>query len=240
MKKYYSDVIQFRGTHYDFGYYQGELLKGSPILKNRERQWKPRKHRHFIINPEEFISVMKSILPKILEEIEGLSDALDMDKEEAIRQFGGYYMEYTTSGCSIFMDSDYMVRNYDSHPRGYEGRYLFYQPTDGGYAVIGPSMQITGRIDGMNEKGLVLGYNFTHSKKSNDGFICNMIGRSDGLSLKTVQTLMKRLPYSRRFPTGTPSVTRYWMLAAGHMLLKRLRERLLSENLMCVRIIFIY
>ena len=202
MKQYYSNVTQFRGTHYDFGYYQGQLLKSSPILKNRERQWKPRKHRHFIIDPEKFLRVMGDIAPKILDEIEGLSDALEMDKEEATRQFGGYYLEYTTSGCSIFMDPDFMVRNYDSHPRGYEGRYLFYQPTDDGYAVIGPSMQITGRIDGMNEKGLVLGYNFTHSKKSNDGFICNMIGRlvlENCADVDEAIDLLKKIPHRHSF-----------------------------------------
>lgn len=177
MRKFHSDVIQYRGSHYDFGYFQGELLRDSPILPNREKQWGPRKDRHFLINPKEYIEIISNISPGILDEIHGLADALEMDMEKAFRLFGGYYLEYTRSGCSIFTDADFMVRNYDSHPRGYEGRYLFYEPTDGGYAVIGPSMQITGRIDGMNEKGLVMGYNFTHSKKSADGFICNMIGR---------------------------------------------------------------
>lgn len=130
MKKFYSDVIQYRGSHYDFGFFQGEQLRESSILPNREKQWASRRNRHFLINPEAFISVISKVAPAILEEIDGLADALEMDMDEAFRLFGGYYREYIRSGCSIFTDSDFMVRNYDSHPRGYEGRYTFYAPTD--------------------------------------------------------------------------------------------------------------
>lgn len=202
MKQFYSDVIQYQGNHYDFGYFQGELLKESPILSNREKQWGPKKNRHFLINPEKYKAIMSTVAPAILDEIRGLADALHMNMDKAFRLFGGYYLEYTLSGCSIFADSDFMVRNYDSHPRGYEGRYMLYKPTDQGYAIIGPSMQITGRIDGMNEKGLVMGYNFTHSKKSGDGFLCNMIGR---LILETCAnvdeaiSLLKEIPHRHSF-----------------------------------------
>ncbi|MFB9860440.1 C45 family autoproteolytic acyltransferase/hydrolase [Salinicoccus siamensis] len=202
MKQFYSDVIQYRGSHYDFGYYQGIQLRDSLILPNREKQWGPKKDRHFLINSEKFISIISQFSPAILDEIYGLADALGMEMEEAFRLFGGYYLEYVRSGCSIFTDSDFMVRNYDSHPRGYEGRYVFYAPTDHGYATIGPSMQITGRIDGMNEKGLVMGYNFTHSKNSDDGFLCNMIGR---LVLETCANvdeavaLLKEIPHRQSF-----------------------------------------
>lgn len=202
MKQFYSDVFQYRGSHYDFGYFQGELLKSSPILPNREKQWGPKKDRHFLINPEEYKNIMNTFAPAILDEIQGLADALQMDIEKAFRLFGGYYLEFTRSGCSIFADSNFMVRNYDSHPRGYEGRYMLYKPTDQGYGIIGPSMQITGRIDGMNEKGLAMGYNFTHSRKSSNGFLCNMIGR---LILETCANvdeaiyLLKEIPHRHSF-----------------------------------------
>lgn len=177
MTDVYSDVIQFRGSHGDFGYFQGKKLLNSPILPNRKKQWGPRKDRHFIIDPEAFTQLITDMAPGILDEIRGLAEALEMEWKEAIQLFSGYYLEYERSGCSVYTDRDYMVRNYDSHPHSYEGRYLFYQPTDGGYATIGPSMQITGRTDGMNEKGLVMAYNFTHRKQAADGFLCNMIGR---------------------------------------------------------------
>ena len=50
MQQVYSDVIQFRGTHYDFGYMQGKQLKDSYILPNRRKQWETRRKRHFNVD----------------------------------------------------------------------------------------------------------------------------------------------------------------------------------------------
>ncbi|MDY0394598.1 C45 family autoproteolytic acyltransferase/hydrolase [Virgibacillus halophilus] len=96
-----------------------------------------------------------------------------------------------------------------------KGAIFFYQPTDAGYATIGPSMQVTGRIDGLNEKGLVMAYNFTHRKKSADGFLCNMIGRLILETCKNVTEavqLLKDIPHRHSFsyilldPSGEPHV----------------------------------
>ncbi|WP_226035179.1 C45 family autoproteolytic acyltransferase/hydolase [Aquibacillus saliphilus] len=200
MKKVFTDIIQFKGNHYDFGYMQGELLRDSPILPNRNKQWASKRKHHFMIDEQEAIDILTKFIPSILNEIRGLADALNWKMEDALREFGGYYKEYDRSGCSILSNSEFLIRNYDSHPGGYEGRYLIYQPTDTGYATIGPSMQITGRIDGMNEKGLAMGYNFINRLGSEDGFVCNMIGR---IILETCATVEEAIAVLKEIPHRT-------------------------------------
>lgn len=201
MKKIYSDIMQFRGNHYNFGYKQGLDLKDSLTIKNRRKQWNTRKAR-FEINDKAVKEALNPYAPAIWEELTGLRDALEWSMDEVLKEFGGYRLEYVRSGCSIFTSNNYMIRNYDYHPRTYEGRFMIYQPTDSGYAVIGPSQRITGRMDGMNEKGLVLGYNFMHRKKPGDGFICNMIGRiilERCASVNEAVAMLKEIPHRHSF-----------------------------------------
>ncbi len=201
MKKIYTDIIQFRGSHFDFGFMQGQLLKDSLTIKNRENQWKVRRPR-FAIDPKEVKTAITPIAPGIWEEILGLQEALEWPLERALTEFGGYRLEIPRSGCSILTGEGYLVRNYDYHPKTYEGRYVFFQPAGGGYATAGPSQRITGRSDGLNEKGLAMGYNFMNRKNPKDGFICGMIGR---LVLETCAngqeavSLLKEIPHRHSF-----------------------------------------
>lgn len=201
MKKIYTDVIQFRGSHYDFGVMQGELMKDSIIVKNRERQWKVRKPL-FKIDILETEQVFKRFAPLIWEEFVGLQDSLNWTMEKVLMEFGGYRLNIRPSGCSIYVGKNFMIRNYDYHPKTYDGRYVIFKPTDGGFATIGVSQRITGRSDGMNEKGLSMGYTFMNRKRPGDGFICHMIGRlilelcpnvGDGVSL------LKEIPHRGSF-----------------------------------------
>lgn len=201
MHSVHTDIIQFRGSHYQFGYFQAQKLKNSPILQHRKallhKRW-----RNFLVDEQETEAVFKLFSPAIWEEIQGLSEGLELPWNDAIREFGGYYYEYGRSGCSIYTQTDFLVRNYDNAPNTYEGRYVLYAPSDTGYASAGPSMQITGRTDGINEKGLAMGYNFVNRKKSGDGFICNMIGRLLLENCATVEEavqLLRELPHRNTF-----------------------------------------
>src|SRR5699024_2515540 len=122
--------------------------------QNRKRQWKVRRPR-FVISEEETKYALEPFAPQIWDELCGFRDALEWSMEDVLKEFGGYRLEYMPSGCSIVTGSDFMVRNYDYHPKTYEGRFTVFSPSDTGYSVIGPSQRITGRMDGMNEKGLV-------------------------------------------------------------------------------------
>jgi predicted choloylglycine hydrolase len=201
MKTIHSDIIQFRGNHFDFGYIQGERIKNSITVKNRDNQWKVRKPR-FSIDVEETKRMITRFAPGIWDELLGLQEALKWPIEKVLKEFGGYRIDYGRSGCSILTSEDYLIRNYDYHPKTYEGRYVFYQPTDVGYAIIGPSQRVTGRMDGMNEKGLAVGYNFMHRKNPGDGFICCMIGRlvlESAANVNEAMDLLKEIPHRHSF-----------------------------------------
>lgn len=112
------------------------------------------------------------------------------------------FTDLKESGCTVFNGTNYLVRNYDYHPATYDGRYLLYQPNDGGLAQIGPTSRVTGRMDGMNEAGLVMAYNFMHRKKPANGFVCYMVGRLILELCKNVDEaiqLLKEIPHRSSF-----------------------------------------
>lgn len=196
LKRIYSDVVQFRGSHYDYGFMLGEQIKDSLIMKNRERIWRVRQPR-FTAKEQETKEMLTKYAPGIWEELEGLKDALQLPMSIILRDFSGYRLPIEKSGCSIVTGKDFMVRNYDFHPKTYEGRYHIYEPTDTGYATIGPAQRITGRMDGMNEKGLVMGYNAINRKKPGAGFVCWMIGR---MLLETCATVEETIDFLKEIP----------------------------------------
>ncbi|GAA0437424.1 C45 family autoproteolytic acyltransferase/hydolase [Lentibacillus halophilus] len=196
-----TDITQFRGSHYDFGYAQGAAIKESPVLKNRRDSWRIRKPR-FQTWEQDVKHAFMRFAPGIWDELLGMRDALGLPMTDVLRDFGHYRVNAKPSGCSVLTGSNFMVRNYDYHPTTYDGRYSFFQPTDQGYAMMGPTSRVTGRMDGMNEKGLVMAYNFMQRRKPGDGFVSYMVGR---IILETCATvddavqLLKDIPHRGSF-----------------------------------------
>ncbi|MEB6613299.1 C45 family autoproteolytic acyltransferase/hydolase [Staphylococcus pasteuri] len=202
MQKVQTDIMTHRGSHYDLGVQTGNWLKQTELLKNREQEWKKRIPR-FDIDINETHSIFQTYAPKIWEEIMGMQDVLKLPTRQMILNFAHYrFTDLKDSGCTVFRGQDYIVRNYDYHPATYDGRYLLFQPNDGGLAQIGPTSRVTGRMDGMNEAGLVMAYNFMHRKKPDNGFVCYMIGRLILELCKDVDEaiqLLKDLPHRSSF-----------------------------------------
>ncbi|MET3684397.1 putative choloylglycine hydrolase [Alkalibacillus flavidus] len=201
MKPIESHIVQYRGSHGDFGFEQGQALKESKIIHNRLKHWNVRRPR-FHINIEETKQKFMDFAPQMWRELEGLRDGLEMPMEDVLRDFGGYRVEINRSGCSILTERDYMIRNYDYHPQTYEGRFSLFQPNDGGLATIGPTSRLTGRMDGMNEHGLVMAYNFTHRKTPEDGFVCYMIGRmilENCRNVEEAKQFLQEVPHRNAF-----------------------------------------
>ena len=144
MKQIYSNIIQFRGTHYEFGYMQGEELKDSLTLKNREDQWKIRQPR-FTVEEEEVKKAITQFAPGVWEELLGLQEALKWPIERVLQEFGGYRLDYVRSGCSIMTGENYFIRNYDYHPKTYEDATSYFnQPIRAMLALV----QVNVGLDG--------------------------------------------------------------------------------------------
>ncbi|MCD8908376.1 C45 family autoproteolytic acyltransferase/hydrolase [Staphylococcus arlettae] len=197
-----SDIMTHRGSHFDLGVKTAQWMQQTPLLKNREKEWRKRMPR-FDIHIKETYDIFQTYAPHIWEEIKGMQEVLNLPSNQMVLNFAHYrFTPLKNSGCTVYLGNDYMVRNYDYHPATYDGRYLLFQPTDGGLAQIGPTSRVTGRMDGMNEAGLVMGYNFMHRKKPGDGFVCYMIGRLILQYCKDVEDaikLLKTIPHRSSF-----------------------------------------
>lgn len=201
MKEIKSSLFQYRGSHYEMGKSQGQALKNSILFSQHKQQLRKDKQPRFIINHQEAETWIKRIMPNLWEELTGLAEGLELSLNETVTLYSGYQQEWTRSGCSILTTKEVLVRNYDFHPKTYEGRFIVFQPEDG-YATIGPAQRLTGRTDGMNEKGLTAGYNFVNRRRGGDGFIPTVILR---MLLETCSTskeaidLIKEIPHRHTF-----------------------------------------
>jgi predicted choloylglycine hydrolase len=187
-------IVQLRGSNYQFGYEQGKELKTLPILDQLDQL----KKLTINSNVQRAKEMIKYHSPNLLEELKGLAEGLDMELDATIKLFSGYDVVFPEMGCTTLVHDGYYVRNYDFSPDMYDARLVFTKPIDG-YVSVGFSQQVLGRLDGMNEKGLVVGLHFVNNEHREEGFIATTIVR---MLLEHCANIEEAIAYITQIPHG--------------------------------------
>lgn len=148
------EVSQHRGSSYEVGMHSGQRVKGKKIVVVYESITREQ------IDIDEMKALYKTFAPHLLDELEGLAEALQFPLAKAAACFSGYDLpKVEAMGCSTMMSDSYYVRNYDFSPELYDHRFALSDPKEG-FATAGYPLQLLGRHDGVNEHGLVAGFHF--------------------------------------------------------------------------------
>lgn len=178
-------------------YYQIGLQQSKGLLSLLQMQKDALLHFTRSTNTQIAKQLLQKHCPQLINEMEGLSAGTALSLDTVLRLYSGYTITFPEMGCTAFMRDGMYVRNYDFSPALYDARLVFSNP-ENGYASIGFSQQIIGRLDGMNEYGLVVGLHFVNHEHSEEGFIASTIIRILLEQCKTIEEacmLIKEIPH---------------------------------------------
>ncbi|GIO25206.1 C45 family peptidase [Oceanobacillus sp. J11TS1] len=193
-KKLQVEVVELTGSAYDIGVKQGIALKS-------DEKWKYQKQLKTKGDTEEARKQIERMSPSLLEEIEGMAIGMEININTAIQWYGGHDTQMPSMGCTTLANDSFYVRNYDFSDEFYDARLVLTNP-DNGYARIGFSQQVIGRLDGMNEKGLIIGLHFVNEAVSQKGFLPTTICRlvlEQCTSMDEAVSLIKQIPHQYCF-----------------------------------------
>ncbi|WP_404451699.1 C45 family peptidase [Virgibacillus necropolis] len=185
-------VEQYRDTAYNIGWLQGQRIDNSLIANISKLE-------SASFDPDKAKEVFIQYAPHLLDEIEGLADALEISYKEAASLFSGYDIpKLKGMGCSSVVNQEFAVRNYDFTPEIYDHRLVFVQPKEC-FASVGHSLHVLGRHEGVNEKGLFLAFHFVNNDQTAKGLTASTIVRIVLDTCKSTEEaieLLKQLPHS--------------------------------------------
>jgi predicted choloylglycine hydrolase len=187
-RKLQVEVVELKGDAYQIGAKQGCALQGKGDMY------------HSDADMTEGRKLLNEISPSLLAELAGLANRMGMDLNTAIQFYGGYDIQMPSMGCTTLANRTFYVRNYDFSNVFYDSRLVLIQPNKG-YASIGFSQQVIGRLDGMNEKGLVVGLHLVNEKveqKGMKGFLVTTICRlilDQCATTEEAVTLLNQVPH---------------------------------------------
>ena len=173
MRDFTVKIVELQGNHYKIGNKQSVEIQSTPQLMNQIRLLE---HLSLHSNAQKAKELLQTNSPCLLEELKGLADGMNMELNTIIKLYSGYEVNFPAMGCTALIKDNQYARNYDFSPDLYDARLVFSNPTNG-YANVGFSQQVIGRLDGMNETGLVVGLHFVNNAYRSKGFIATTIVR---------------------------------------------------------------
>lgn len=187
-------VVQCRGTPYEAGRAQARLFAATPKGRAFLRSKTARLPWWFNVRTEQ--RMFAKFAPVLWEELCGLADELGITMERAAFRFGNDGMRPPIGGCSAAMTGNVYGRNYDYRPRYYGAQFVLLQAS-GSHSSIGSSHQLTGRLDGMNEHGLMIGLHQVKKSPRFPGLSADLIVR---IILDQCSTTTEAVERLRKFP----------------------------------------
>ena len=192
-------IVQCRGTPFEVGRAQARIFaatsKGRAFLRRKtiKLPW------WFNIGAEQ--RTFARFSPALWEEIGGLAEGLDIPMERAVLCVGNDGLRPPLGACSAIMSSGVYGRNYDFRPRYYGARFVLLQ-AKGSYASIGSSERLTGRLDGMNEHGLLIGLHRVRKSPRFPGLSSVLIVRivlDQCATTAEATAMLRRLPHTMQY-----------------------------------------
>ncbi|SDC68212.1 Predicted choloylglycine hydrolase [Terribacillus halophilus] len=158
-----ADIIQFRGSAYEIGRNTAAVYSKNPVLKQFNQL------SDMQTDYTEIQDLFSAHAPHLLDELHGLADGLGIALPDAAVLYSGYnLLRPQALGCTAYVDKNHYVRNYDFDPSLYDHCLSFIAPNEA-FGSIGYNLQLIGRHDGVNEKGLAIGLHFVSNTKYRKG-----------------------------------------------------------------------
>lgn len=155
---------RLKGNHYDMGYKYGNILyqggvSFDKVVKLSDEQLK------FGLESSE---ICKSIYPELVEEIQGMADGVRYSYEKLAAFLLNVGVFDYTFGCTcVCLKTDKEVifgRNHDMFTELKKTTESALCQPDKGYIFLGQGDALIGKEEGVNEKGLAVGFSYVRPK----------------------------------------------------------------------------
>jgi predicted choloylglycine hydrolase len=192
-------IVQCRGTPHEVGRAQAQAFAATPKGRAFLRRKVIKLPQWFDIRKEE--RTFAKFSPALWAEIGGLAEGLGVSMERAVLCFGNNGLRPPIGACSAVISRGVYGRNYDFKPRCYGARFAVVQAS-GSYASVGSSELLTGRLDGMNERGLIIGLHLVRLSPRYPGLSCVLIVRiilDQCASTSEAVAVLRTVPHAMRY-----------------------------------------